>query len=324
MGWTAAARGELLDRRLGCGAWSYRNGLGAAVEPTALAILGLVVPGRDASADVSSAVRGGADWLSERQRADGSLGVSPALPEVGWATPLAVLAWCALGVYPAARRRAVNFLLRSSGLKVAQPGPRERVVGHDTTLLGWSWLKGTHSWVEPTAMAILALSVEGEGGHPRVLEGLRLLVDRAVPGGGWNYGNREVFGRQLRAQPGPTGLALLALAAGKATSPETVVGPAVDFLKAVLPDLRSSVSLGWGVLGLRAWGDCPPEAERWLEESFRLHGRRPDSTAGVALLLAAADPNLLSALGFDSGPERRASDSQTSGIGRHTPGGGKS
>ena len=38
---------------------------------------------------------------------------------------------------------------------------------------------GTHSWVEPTALAVLALRREGLGSHARVQEGVRLLRDRA-------------------------------------------------------------------------------------------------------------------------------------------------
>ena len=39
-----------------------------------------------------------------------------------------------------------------------------------------------------------------------------MIIDRALPHGGWNYGNKVVFGHELRPQPGPTGMALLALA----------------------------------------------------------------------------------------------------------------
>ena len=92
------------------------------------------------------------------------------------------------------------------------PGAPERTVGHDTTLIGWPWVADTHSWLEPTAMTILALCRDGRADHPRVRAGLRLIRDRAIAAGGWNYGNNIAFGRDLRPQPAPTGLALLALA----------------------------------------------------------------------------------------------------------------
>src|SRR5262249_585741 len=59
--------------------------------------------------------------------------------------------------------------------------------------------------------ACLALRRAGQGDHPRVQEGLRLLLDRASDEGGINYGNREVLGRRTDPIPGPTALMLLAL-----------------------------------------------------------------------------------------------------------------
>jgi hypothetical protein len=173
--------------------------------------------------------------------------------------------------------------------------PREKganaVLGHDTTLVGWPWVDGTHSWVEPTALAILALRREGFGDHPRVREGLRLIEDRAVDTGGWNCGNRATFGRVLRPQPGPTGLALLALA-HSATRSE-VAERGIAYLREALPTVRAAESLGWGVLGLRAWGRPAVDAGRWLAESFERVVRRPDAAPRLALLLLAAGDHSL-------------------------------
>ena len=71
----------------------------------------------------------------------------------------------------------------------------------------------------------------------------------------------------LRAQPGPSGLALLALAAHGDDSPECRRG--IDYLRQALRDVRAGVSLGWGVLGLRAWDACPPEPRTWLARIVR-------------------------------------------------------
>ena len=92
-------------------------------------------------------------------------------------------------------------------------GDQEQLlVGHDTTLQGWPWVVGTHSWVEPTAINVLALRSAGQAGHPRCREAVKLLLDRQLPEGGWNYGNTTVLGHVLRPQVQPTGLALAALA----------------------------------------------------------------------------------------------------------------
>ena len=79
-------------------AWSYGLGLKACVEPTALAVLGLVAATEGSrSAEVSVVVRLAGDWLASLQQSNGSLGISEASPEPGWTTPFALLAWNVLG-----------------------------------------------------------------------------------------------------------------------------------------------------------------------------------------------------------------------------------
>ena len=103
-------------------------------------------------------------------------------------------------------------MLNVSGRPVERGDAAQRFVGHDTTLQGWPWVVGTHSWVEPTAISMFALRSAGQAGHPRCREAVKLLLDRQLPAGGWNYGNTTVLGHVLRAQVQPTGLALAALA----------------------------------------------------------------------------------------------------------------
>ena len=287
--WTGRAQAELLRLRDRSGAWGYRNDRGPSVEPTALACLGLWSCRSHSPLEIRrGAIQRGADWLQTLQKADGSLGIASALPSPCWATPHAILLWNALEVHVPARRRAAAWLLEQKGSPVAVDAAFiGSVVGHDTTLIGWPWIEGTHSWIEPTAMAILALDREGLGYHPRVAEGIRVVLNRALAQGGWNYGNTSVFGRQLRPQPGPTGLALLALAAQASKHRPRSVDPAIAYLLRTLPDVRAPISLAWGVLGLRAWNASPVAAADWLSESYSLHTGRPDVTAGLSLLLLA-------------------------------------
>jgi hypothetical protein len=143
-------------------------------------------------------------------------------------------------------------------------------------------------------MAVLALSGERLVDHPRVKAGIHLILKRALRCGGWNYGNSVVFGRELRAQPGPSGIALLALAASGEETAECRRG--IDYLRESLKEVRSGVSLGWGVLGLRVWDACPRKAGNWLAESYRKYGARADQADSLSLLLLAASergPDLL-------------------------------
>ncbi len=293
--WKEQARGKLLELRGRASAWSYRQNGTPSAEPSVLACLGLLASGiaRTAEEDLATARRS-ADWLGSIQRPDGSVPVSHGIVTPGWATPYAILIWHALSGFEDSRRRARAWLIQLEGVTLPRGAQPDPVIGHNSSSIGWPWVGGTHSWIEPTALAIVALCREGMGRQPRVDDGIELILDRSLKGGGWNYGNKAVFGHDLRPQPGPTGLALLALAARRDESRQARA--AIDYLRGSLPGLRAGMSLGWGVLGLRAHGACPPEADGWLAESYEQCATNADAALSVALLLLAASDRSLSYL----------------------------
>jgi hypothetical protein len=306
--WSELAGRELAGRARPDGAWGYREGATPFVEPTALAVLALWARtrGDNTSSSATTLTRQAGSWLVSAQQPDGSLGLSPEQPTPGWMTPYAILAWKALGVQEAPATRAVEWLLGQKGRTLAQGDDPEGIAGHDTPLVGWPWVADTHSWLEPTALAVLALGVAGQGDHPRVREGLRLIRNRAVESGGWNYGNRAVFGHPLRAQPAPTGLALLALATNDPRTP-TVEG-GLRYLQAVLPGVRAPASLGWGLLGLRAWGVIPEASRRWLEEAYAAVAGRLDVAPLLAPLILSDARDTLRLFGRSSSVEASDDD----------------
>ena len=272
--WVDRARRELLARQGQAGWWGYRDAGSPAVEPTATAGLALLAAGEAAAAPGRR--RPGPGPAAGRVNARG-----PRHTTSGWATPHAMLLWGALDGFDDNRRKARDWLLSIGGKPVREDAADRPALGHDASLIGWSWVGGTHSWLEPTATAVLALIAAGSRDHPRVREGLRLIVDRAIPGGGWNYGNKAVYGTALRPQPGPTGLGLLALAAGDLRE-SPAAAPAIAYLRRVLPATHAAASVGWGVLGLRAHDACPPEADSWLSSAYdRIAGAptRPSAPA---------------------------------------------
>ena len=109
-------------------------------------------------------------------------------------------------------------------------------------------------------------------------------------------GNPIVFGTPLRALPAPTGLALLALAA--ADKPVPAIGPAIRFLQHALSQTLAPVSLGWGLLGLRAWGAEPRGSAEWLARSYDRTQVRPANSVALAMLLLAARAESLGSLGI--------------------------
>ncbi|HXK60073.1 MAG TPA: terpene cyclase/mutase family protein [Acidobacteriota bacterium] len=206
--------------------------------------------------------------LAQSQLSDGRVSVSAAHPETYWPTSVAVMAFNLTTGFEGAARAGSRFLLQNSGL--CWDKGEDKTYGHDTSLPGWPWVAGTHSWVEPTALAVLALTSSGLQTHPRVKQAVSVILDRQIPTGGWNYGNTTVFGNMLPATPENTGLALAALSGLVAPAQ---VAKSIDFLRSELQGIRTPFTLSWGIIGLAAWDVRPTEADSWLGASFRLQDR---------------------------------------------------
>jgi hypothetical protein len=291
--WLADAQQRLMDLRGPGPGWSYRVPGESASEPTALAALALLAINPEAKTSLDLSI-GGADWLATIQRSDGAVGLSSTHRTPEWPTPYALLLWSILGRYSSPMARAKAWLLDHQGIVFEKPPGSP--LGHDTTIAGWSWVEQTHSWLEPTAMSVLALRRSNEADHPRVKEGISLILDRAIPDGGWNFGNNIVFGRSLRPKPAPTGMALLALS-GKVER-VSAIDRGLDYLEEELPKVRSAVSLGFGLLGLMAWGRTPASANDWLEDAWPRVAQRPDGAIGTALLILGSTIRSISLLGL--------------------------
>lgn len=279
----------LLERRVPGGGFGGRPGGQYRPDASAWATLALADTGSD-----PEALRGARARLAADQLEDGRVPVRPEHASAAWPTPLAILAWYGSTPQRDARLRAVGFLLGTTG--VHWPPRPDAVTGHDASIRGWPWNLETHSWVEPTSLCILALEAVGQGDHERVHEASRMLLDRMLPGGGWNYGNTTVFGQELRPLPESTGVALNALA-GRVEAAR--IAPSLAYLEAELPRIRTPFTLGWGLLGLGAWGTRPEPATSWIDEVLAREALvGPYDTSHLALLLLGhrAPSGLLSAL----------------------------
>lgn len=225
----------------------YAPATALATEPTALAALALAAHGR------WEAARAQADKLQSWQAASGSLGVTVTEAEPQWPTSLAVIAWHRGTDRPTEHdrhsKKALNWLLRQKGEVIPPNGNNN--IGHNTMLVGWPWVLGTHSWLEPTAFALMALRVSGQANHPRAREAAQLLTDRLLPEGGCNYGNTFILGQELRPHVQPTGLVLLALAGETIDDPR--IGFSLDFLHRELLRQHSAASFAYAALALAAW-----------------------------------------------------------------------
>jgi hypothetical protein len=285
--------------------WGYRDGGPSYTEPTVLGCLALVAADDPATrAPTEALVRAGAAWLTGLQHPDGSVGVSERRPTPTWPTAYAALLWSQIPACQGPLARALQWLQQCEG--TTQTGPQDLCLDCRPADRGWPWVVGNPSWLEPTAMAMLALCRNQLEGHQRIFEGVRLIRQGAVPAGGWSLRNFTSTRADSTRQPSATGLALLALrGAGEPECEE--VTHACQYLEAVLPETRTPEALAWGLLGWKAWRPWPSAADSWLDESFRTTRTLDGSPSRLALLLLAASPTSLTLLGVAPCRRPRAS-----------------
>ena len=270
--------GNLLRRSLPEGAFAARPGGMARPDATAWAVMAL-----EACRIGDGAKRAARRALEKNQTEKGSVGMTAEHGDALWPTSLAILAWQGSADFHEAQKRAADFLVRTSGTHWKKEVDAH--YGHDPGIKGWSWIEGTHSWVEPTAMAAMALAACGYAGHERVQEAMRLLMNRQLSRGGWNYGNTTVYGKELKPFPETTGIALCALA-GSVQRKD--VETSLAYLGRSVGVLRTPLALGWGVLGLSAWGERPGSSAQWIVECLSRQEKAGDyDTSALSLLLIA-------------------------------------
>jgi len=267
---------RLWERALPEGGFSAKIGGNYRPDSTAWAVLAL-----SAAGTIDDHIEPSRSRLVESQLNDGRVCALPELPDTYWPTSLAILAWQGSQYQLEARSRAVEFLINTNGLhwKRRDDSP----VANDPSILGWSWIANTHSWVEPTALSLMALQSAGYGKHKRANEATHMIMDRQLSHGGWNYGNTVVFDQELRPMPENTGMALNALACR--VSEEKVI-KSLDDLESQIKQLRTPLSLGWSLLGLGAWRKRPDNAKKRILESLELQKIYGDyDTSLLALLI---------------------------------------
>ena len=260
----------------------FLSSYGGSVRPDSTAWACIILSYSDQTVGV---LEKSLDILATFQLKDGRISLSSQHPETLWPTPLAILAWQKSSAHRNHYGRAIRFLLESSG-KHWKRNPTS-ALAHDPALKGWAWIDNTHSWVETTALAIIALHNAGYETHPRLHEATAMLLDRQLPKGGWNYGNTKVFGTELRPSPEDTGAALSALIGRTSRSN---IAHSLDYLIDECSRLRTPIALGWSLLGLNAWGLSPSRSQEWIEETLsrsqRYSYRRGYDTSSLCLLFA--------------------------------------
>lgn len=213
------------------GGWPYAAGRHSRLEPTSWALLALGDPA--------------ASQLLLRWRGANGLLVEPELPGVNYA--FNAVAALALAASPSAQSTDAPSIARALLAHRGERVPEHPAVRQNPNLQAWSWMDGTFSWVEPTAWCMLAVKKlvrDAPGAPARLEEAERVMRDRACVDGGWNYGNPEVYGKNLPAHVPPTAVGVLAL---QDRTSDAMVQQAIAFLgrEAGREGSTTALALSW-------------------------------------------------------------------------------
>lgn len=284
---------DLRKRLLVEGGFASRPGGKYRPDSTAWAIMALSITGTHTEFLKPSRIR-----LLKDQLDDGRVTISAEHQDVIWPTSLAIMALHGSSEFDVPKSKAITFLLNTTGEHWAKKP--DQPIDHNTAIKGWPWVLNTHSWVEPTALSIIALRISGYERHQRAQEAQLMLMDRQLPKGGWNYGNTRVFGKELHPMPETTGIALAAIG-GQAPNP--TIERSIYYLKTNIDTMQTPLSLGWSILGLSACGERPIKFNESVIHCLRNQNRYGIyDTAMLSLMIIAffADNgivNLLSTTG---------------------------
>lgn len=274
------------------GGWGYLPGQPMHLEPTCLALLALA-PQRD---HYAALLELGQAALRKCVSPDGAYRLDRGREEAVWPTALVLFVQATLGAPLEEIQRTASRLLEVRGRR---PDDKQSAEVHDIdlNLEGWPWAEGNFSWSEPTAWACLALRRAGYGNHPRVQEGLKLLLDRTADEGGINYGNRRILGKQTEPIPGPTALMLLAL---QGYADHARVAASVAYLQEHASSSEDLEHLCWAKLALDLYREQPGVAAFLATLDERI-GAASQARAAVPWLHTAHVREALTALALATG-----------------------
>lgn len=290
----AELRHALEASRNADGGWAYHAAKRSRIEPTCWALLALAhADNRAPQTDVFRI------WPPN----DGVLHEVSGAPANHAFNALAALTLLLAAADSATAAAILRRIVASKGIVVPNIGHQRQ----DNSLQAWSWVDDTFSWVEPTAWCLMALKqalARGPvpGADPRIEVAERMLVDRACHGGGWNYGNSNVYGQNLSPYVPTTALALLAL---QDRPGERAVHAGLDWLQQNALTERSAVALSLSIICLRVCGRSTALVEEGLLELLedrRGYGGR--DLLGTAMALYALTGGRMPA--FALGPRRGA------------------
>ena len=241
-------------------------------EATALAFLAL----QSAAADSAIGAKA-RDWLAARQLTEGAWPLNDTAKEPSWCTALAILALRSSADDRARAIKAGNWLLDQAGSKPGMLAKlilfvkgQKRAVRLNQDLIGWPWTSGNFSWVEPTSYCLAALKnlkqyLPADKVGERIAQAELMIYDRICDGGGWNYGNSEVYGEKLWPYPDTTALALIATQDHRERQENQ---SSLRLLKELALKADSGLALAWACICFQVYGQNDAALKNSLERRF--------------------------------------------------------
>ncbi len=224
--------------------WGYQSGKASHPESTCLALLAMATDRSSYTQQIANSLAA----LEGARQTDGGYRLPDGRPEAEWTTAIALFTRLALGAAIDEMKPTVERVLSVESRSVTKsPEATDMENDIDLSLIGWPWAAANFGWVEPTAWACLALRAAGQENHPRVQQGLKLLLDRSFDSGGVNYGNRVVLGSSTEPIPGPSAIMLLAVQ-GAVDHPR--VDAAVGYLRVQAAKSNDLEHLAWARIAL--------------------------------------------------------------------------
>lgn len=285
----------LMQNQNADGGWGAVAGRGSNTEATALGLLAL----HSVTADTAITDKA-RNWLVKRQLAEGGWPLNDSAKEPSWSTALAILALTS-GLADEDRERLIkagNWLLEQAGGK---PGllaklivflrGQKRVVRLNQDLIGWPWTTGNFSWIEPTSYCLMALKklkqrLPAERVQERIAQAELMIYDRMCDGGGWNYGNSEVYGEKLWPYPDTTALALIATQDRRQRQENQL---SLRLLKDLALKADSGLALSWASVCFKLYGQDDAALKHSLTQRFAMAQFLGETKTLALAILAVGD-----------------------------------
>ena len=235
------------------GGWGYSTGQKPGVEPTAAVLLAT----RNESL-ANNSFQNGLSWLLHCQHQDGGWGINEDDPESGWQTAWALIALRYSTQNNIAISHAVDWLTTVETVEVSREQFQKQEIPKTDTIgaLVWPWMPGQLGFIEPTAMAILALEGlnKSQRADARVNSALNYIQQYRTSHGGWDYGNEGKLDTGVLPRAYPTALTLIALSHIAKDKIQTIDAIALQQALSRDPSILVQSS---GVLALRTMGADP-------------------------------------------------------------------